>query len=125
MPSVSLKDQISCIEREIRMRERVYPRWVLQGKLTQTNAKQELERMCAVRDTLTRMSLVEQSSPKAQLYPFHAEARALERERIFKLLIPIVHNDVMLRLQAKLAAPESDTHDNRETPQCPIHASPD
>ena len=39
---VSLDDQIACVERELAMRGRVYPRWVAQGKLTQSAADLEL-----------------------------------------------------------------------------------
>ena len=49
---ISLEEMISCIEREIGMRERVYPRWVEQKKLLQATADQELARMRAVRDLL-------------------------------------------------------------------------
>jgi hypothetical protein len=49
---VSLPDQIACVEREIRMRERVYPRWVAIGKLTQDAADREILCMRAVLATL-------------------------------------------------------------------------
>lgn len=38
---LTIDDQIACVEREIRMRERVYPRWVGQGKMTQAKADHE------------------------------------------------------------------------------------
>ena len=49
---ISLEEMISCVEREIGMRERVYPRWVEQKKLLQATADLELARMRAVRDVL-------------------------------------------------------------------------
>ena len=49
---ITLDQMIACVEREIGMRERVYPRWVEQKKLLQTTADQELARMRAVRDFL-------------------------------------------------------------------------
>ena len=49
---ISLEEMISCVKREIGMRERVYPRWVEQKKMLQTTADQELARMRAVRDFL-------------------------------------------------------------------------
>jgi len=49
---VSLHDQIACVEREIRLRERVYARWVEIGKLTQEAADREILCMRAVLATL-------------------------------------------------------------------------
>ena len=49
---ISLEEMIACVEREIGMRERVYPRWVEQKKLIQATADQDLARMRAVRDFL-------------------------------------------------------------------------
>ena len=50
--AITIEQMIACVEREIGMRERVYPRWVEQKKLLQTTADQELARMRAVRDLL-------------------------------------------------------------------------
>lgn len=54
---VSLTDQIACIEREIRMRERVYPRWVESKRMTQTKADHEILVMRAVLDSLKRQEI--------------------------------------------------------------------
>lgn len=54
---VSLSDQIACVDREIRMREKVYPRWVKSHKLTQKTADLELGRMRAVLGSLIRLYL--------------------------------------------------------------------
>jgi len=40
--------KLACIEREIKMRERVYPRWVAAGKMSQEKADLELEVMRAI-----------------------------------------------------------------------------
>ena len=50
--AITIEQMTACVEREIGMRERVYPRWVKQKKLLQTTADQELARMRAVRDLL-------------------------------------------------------------------------
>ena len=50
--AITIEQMIACVEREIGMRERVYPRWVEQKKMLQTTADQELARMRAVRDLL-------------------------------------------------------------------------
>lgn len=53
---ISLDDQIAAVRREIAMRERVYPRQVGNGRMTQTLADRELALMRAVLDTLRRVA---------------------------------------------------------------------
>lgn len=48
----SLDEQIACVEREIRLREFVYPRRVRDKRLTQAKAEREIETMRAVKATL-------------------------------------------------------------------------
>lgn len=52
--AVSIEEQIACVDRELSMRERVYPRWVNQHppKMTPRTMDLELSRMRAVRQTL-------------------------------------------------------------------------
>ena len=52
---IPLSVQIACVEREIRMREQVYPRWVQAKKMSQTRADGEIAAMRAVRETLLRL----------------------------------------------------------------------
>ena len=52
MPEVSLDDQIRCVQREIRLRERVYPRLVVQEQMSRLVAENELAAMRAVLETL-------------------------------------------------------------------------
>ena len=54
---ITIEQMIACVEREIGMRERVYPRWVEQKKLLQATADQELARMRAVLDLLMSIKL--------------------------------------------------------------------
>lgn len=49
---MSIDDQIACVKREIGMREKVYPRWIEQKKMTQAKADKEIETMKAVLVTL-------------------------------------------------------------------------
>ncbi len=49
---ITIDQMVQCVDREIGMRERVYPRWVEQKKMLQTTADQEMARMRAVRDLL-------------------------------------------------------------------------
>ena len=44
----SAADKLACAERELKMRERVYPRWVANGKMTEAKARQETETMRAI-----------------------------------------------------------------------------
>lgn len=60
-----IAEQIKCVTREIEIRKRVYPRFVLNGKMTQGQADKELNLMKAVYQTLI---LVEQ---KHLLQPFN------------------------------------------------------
>ena len=49
---IPLADQITCVRREIGMRERVYPKWVTGGRMKQEAADRELAAMRAVLATL-------------------------------------------------------------------------
>lgn len=53
-PSVDILEQIASVERELRMRDRVYPRWVENGKMSPQKAKHEIACMEAVLRTLMR-----------------------------------------------------------------------
>lgn len=55
---IDIKAQIACVEREIKMRERVYPRWVEAKRMTQAKADHELEAMKAVLWTLREIDNV-------------------------------------------------------------------
>lgn len=54
---ITLEEQIACVDRELGIREKVYPRWVKQRppKLTAQQAEQELARMRAVRASLLEL----------------------------------------------------------------------
>ncbi len=55
MTAVPIQQQVDCVRRELKMRERVYPRWIASGKMTQTLAARELEAMRAVLETLQKI----------------------------------------------------------------------
>jgi hypothetical protein len=50
--TVTLVQQIKCVEREIGMRQRVYPRWIEAKRMTQKKADEEIAAMQAVLETL-------------------------------------------------------------------------
>lgn len=52
MTAIPIARQVECIRRELKMRERVYPRWVAGEKMTQALADREIEAMRAVLETL-------------------------------------------------------------------------
>ncbi len=53
LPPVSKTQMIRCIEREIAMRRKVYPRWVEAGRMRQETADEEIRVMEAVREALS------------------------------------------------------------------------
>lgn len=59
--AISIDEQIACVERELRLRRKTYPRLVRTQHLTQRVADEEVVRMEAVRATLL---LVRQSGPR-------------------------------------------------------------
>lgn len=52
---VDLNEQIKCVQREIKMRRRVYPWRVSQGKMTRDAADREIAAMEAIEKTLTEL----------------------------------------------------------------------
>lgn len=56
---VPYSDQLAAAQREVKMRERVYPRWVQQGKMTQAKADAELAAMRAICATLEPLAASE------------------------------------------------------------------
>ena len=96
---ITIEEQIACIERELGMRVKLYPRWVKSGKLTQAAADEELARMRAVLLTLQRVQQgLDHQVPGAE------QIREGERARVLCTLAPMVHSDIYLRLQRKLKA---------------------
>lgn len=96
---ITIEEQIACIERELGMRVKLYPRWVKSGKLTQAAADEELARMRAVLLTLQRVQQgLDHQVPGAE------QIREGERARVLCTLAPMVHSDVYLRVQRKLKA---------------------
>ena len=53
---IPLSAQIACVEREIAMRLRVYPRWVADKKMTLAKADSEIAAMRAVLRTLVEVA---------------------------------------------------------------------
>jgi signal recognition particle subunit SEC65 len=66
---VSIEEQIASVEREIRMRESAYPRWVEQRRMTVKTAEHEIACMQAVLTTLQRIAAEEGHGRAAALGP--------------------------------------------------------
>ena len=49
---INIDEMIKCVEREIGMRQRVYPKWVAMKKMSQEKADLEIRTMTAVLDQL-------------------------------------------------------------------------
>lgn len=59
----TIQQQIQCIEREIRMRDQVYPRRVEDGKMKQEQADREINTMRAVLGTLLAVRQMKDVAP--------------------------------------------------------------
>ena len=107
MDSVTIAEQISCVDRELGMRSRVYPRWVKNGKLNQAAADLEIKRMEAVRATLVRASAEFAERPPGQLVTGDhlfgpAKVRADERKKVLDELAYLIDAKAMYKLVARL-----------------------
>jgi hypothetical protein len=67
--SVTTAEQIACVEREIHMRERVYPRFIEQRRMTAQTAEREIAGMYAVLATLQRIAALEDHERPAAVGP--------------------------------------------------------
>lgn len=99
---IPLAEQVECVEREIRMREKTFPRHVTQGKLTQSIADLELERMRAVLVTLKTLSGSGIAVARTVINPDLQAARADERKRILAAAGRCMHSSALVRLEAML-----------------------
>jgi hypothetical protein len=58
---ISLERQIACVEREISMRQRVYPNWVANRKMTEAKANEEIAVMQEVLKTLQELQIMQEA----------------------------------------------------------------
>jgi putative IMPACT (imprinted ancient) family translation regulator len=52
--SATKAEMLACIDRELKMRAKVYPNWIQLGRITHAKAKHELATMRAVRDAIAQ-----------------------------------------------------------------------
>lgn len=63
MNEPSVTDLVECARRELALRERVYPRWIDQGKLDARKADHEIRCMRAIFERLDRIREEEEGQP--------------------------------------------------------------
>ena len=106
VPDVTIAEQVACVDRELGMRNRVYPRWVKAGKLTQTAADLEISRMTAVRWTLRRAQIELTDREPGQLFSGEvygpAKVRADERAKVLAAVLHVAGQDTVYRVVAHL-----------------------
>ena len=73
---VSLEQMAACARREFNLRQRVYPRWVQEGRMTAEKAQHEIRVMESIYYTLFRLKELQEASE---------EMKALEEKRQQKL----------------------------------------
>lgn len=61
---MTFTQQLECAERELKMRERVYPWWVDAEKLTREKAEHEIAAMRAIVETLRPLAAKESDQPE-------------------------------------------------------------
>lgn len=57
--AVPLSEQVKCVQREIRLRQVVYPKLIARGKMTQATADKEMQAMQAVLATLQKLAAIQ------------------------------------------------------------------
>jgi hypothetical protein len=110
MTTPTIYEQIACVDREIGIRERVYPRWVEKGKLTKQAADMEMERIRAVLDTLRRSitMLAERAPGETVVGDFGpTKVRAVERAKVLAFLSNRIDSHAMYRLVEDLQAADA------------------
>ena len=63
--AVTFDEQLAELDREIAMRERLYPRWVMDDRLKVQDARQRLARLKAARETLRALKQYRAAVPQA------------------------------------------------------------
>ncbi len=52
---MTIAEQIACAERELRLRQRCYPKWVQERRMSQATADKEIAGMTAIIETLREL----------------------------------------------------------------------
>lgn len=65
MEPISLEEQLKEIRREIAVRQRVYPGWILEGRITKTLADLRIATLEAIAQTI-RMAMEDNAAPASK-----------------------------------------------------------
>ena len=95
-----LTEQIVCVERELVMRRKHYPRWVKQGKITQAAADLEIDRMDAVLQSLLALRMVDGVPGLLARGVIKVE----ERERVLAIVARHMHSSPFIRVAENVRA---------------------
>lgn len=68
MTDFTIDQQIAAVRREVGMRERVYPRFIAKGTLTEAEAERQIATMKAVQATLERLRDEQQAKKEPGLF---------------------------------------------------------
>lgn len=113
IPEVTYAEQIAELERELKIRDGVYARWILRGKISAGNSEKQQRAMRAALETLKRASRELRDREPGKLFNGEtygpAKTRADERARILAAISPMVHSAVYVRLVAKLEKQDKPT----------------
>lgn len=63
-----ITEQLACAQRELRLRQRVYPRWVAEGKMDEVKLQRELSGMEAIVETLAALCRQEEAKVQPSLF---------------------------------------------------------
>jgi hypothetical protein len=66
MTAHTKEELLACVDRELRLRERVYPRWTVAGRMTARKADEEIAAMRAVREAIAKH--VPDDEPQAEMF---------------------------------------------------------
>jgi len=53
--TITPEDKYRCATREVQMRRKVYPRWIKDGRMYETDARREIEIMSAIAEDYRRL----------------------------------------------------------------------
>jgi len=103
---VTYAEQIAEVERELRIRDRTYARWILKGTISASNAAKQQASMRAVLETLKRASVELRELEPGKLRTGEvigpAKVRADERAKVLAAVLHVSNNDVVYRTVAHL-----------------------
>lgn len=68
--AVSIDNMASEVRRELAFRDRIYPRWVSQGKIRADTAAMQIDRMAAILEALEELKLARQFKTALDQSPF-------------------------------------------------------